>query len=140
MDDNSQRQYQTTRDNYAEKAGRRHQYTDENFRLASMLYQLPKLTMQRAATVIRLALQKRWQGENLVKGGRAPTEPRSQWFCDFCDCVDSQEHWLTQCRRGKLAKNREECLCRIKELGVIQSRPIRKGIQAIKEYLCGGGA
>jgi hypothetical protein len=137
-DDHRQRQYQITKDNNAEKAGRRRKYTDANFRLASKLHQLPKLTMQRAATVIRLALQKRWQGENLVKGGRTPTEPRSQWFCDVCDCVDSQEHWLTQCRRGKLARIREECLCRIKELGALHPRQIRKGIQAIKDYLCVG--
>jgi hypothetical protein len=107
IDDHRQRQYQITRDNYVEKAGRRRKYTDANFRLASKLHQLPKLTMQRAATVIRLALQKRWQGKNLVKGGRTPTEPRSQWFCDVCDCVDSQEHWLTECRRGNLARIRE---------------------------------
>ena len=94
--------------------------------------------MQRAATVIRLALQKQWQGENLVKGGRTPTKPHSQWFCDVCDCVALQEHWLTQCRRGKLARIREECLGRIKELGALYPRQIRKGIQAIKDYLCGG--
>jgi hypothetical protein len=59
MDDHKLRQYQLTRDDYAEKAGRRRKFTGANFWLASRLHQLPKLTMQRAATVIRLALQKR---------------------------------------------------------------------------------
>ena len=40
MDDHRQQQYQTTRDNYAEKAGRRRKFTDANFRLASKLHQL----------------------------------------------------------------------------------------------------
>ena len=94
--------------------------------------------MQRAATVIRLALQKRWQGENLVKGGRTPTEPRSQWFCEECKCVDSQEHWLAHCKRGKLQELRRECLRRLQELGKQYPKPIRLGIQAITDYLVGG--
>ena len=88
--------------------------------------------MQRAATVIRLALQKRWQGENLVKGGRTPTEPRSQWYCDVCDCVDSQEHWLKQ--RGKLAKIREECLRRVNELGALYPRQIRQHLVKFQRF------
>ena len=138
MDDHKLRQYQITRDDYAEKAGRRGKYTGANFRLASRLHHLPKLTMQRAATVIRLALQKRWQGETLVKGGRTPTEPRRQWFCEECNCVDSQEHWLAHCKREKLKEHRRECLRRLKELGKQYPKQIRLGIQAITDYLVGG--
>ena len=128
MDDHNLRQYQ--------KAGRRRKYTGANFRLASRLHHLPKLTMQRAATVIRLALQKQWQGENPMKGGRTPTEPRCQWFCKECNCVDLKEHWLAYCKRGKLQEHRRECLRRLKELGKQYPKQIRLGIQAITDYTC----
>ena len=49
MGDHKLRQYQITRDDYVEKAGRRRKFTGANFRLASRLHHLPKLTMQRAA-------------------------------------------------------------------------------------------
>jgi hypothetical protein len=98
MDDHKLRQYHITRDNFAEKADRSQKFTGANFQRAARLHQLPILTMQRAATVNQLALQKQWQGENLVKGERTLTEPRCQWFCDECNCVDLQDYWLAHCK------------------------------------------
>ena len=138
MEDHKLRRYQTERDDFAEKAGRRRKFGGANFRLAAKLHQLCRLSMQRAATVIRLVLLKRWQGENLIKGGRTPTEPRSQWYCDECNCVDTQEHWLSVCSRGHLPEIRRNCLKSIRELKTLYPRSVGRGIEAMVDYLQGG--
>jgi hypothetical protein len=52
--------------------------------------------------------------------------------------VDSQEHWLSHYKRGKLQKLRRDCLRRLKELGSQYPKQIRLGIQAITDYLFSG--
>ena len=54
--------------------------------------------------------------------------------------MDSQEHWLAHCKRGKLQELRREFLRRLKELELGKQYPkqIRLGIQAITDYLVRG--
>ena len=52
--------------------------------------------------------------------------------------MDSQEHWLSNCKRGKLLELRRVCLRSIKEIGLQYPKQIRLGIQAITDYLVGG--